>query len=92
MSLKDAFTGMKEATQERPSAKKAARPKALAKAKAAESEAELATGKSSNPDFERLTVYVRKSTRKAAYRKWEDEADKDMSELVEHLLTKYLNN
>ena len=50
-----------------------------------------ATGKSSNPGFERLTVYVRKETKKAATRKWEDATGQDMSDLVEHLLSKYLN-
>ena len=44
-------------------------------------------GKRSNPNFERLTVLVRKQTRKAAERLWEDmEPDKDMSELVQKLL------
>lgn len=49
------------------------------------------TGKSSSQDFERLTIYVRKDTKKAATRKWEDATGQDMSDLVEHLLTAYLN-
>ena len=48
-------------------------------------------GKSSNPDYERLNVYVRKVTRKQAARKWEDEGHRDLSDLVEQLLIKYLN-
>ncbi len=48
-------------------------------------------GKSSSPDFERLTIYVRKDTKKAAARKWEDATGQDMSDLVEHLLAEYLS-
>jgi len=48
-------------------------------------------GKRSNPNFERLTVLVRKQTRKAAERLWEDmEPDKDMSELVQKLLAEFM--
>jgi hypothetical protein len=49
-------------------------------------------GKSANPDYERMTVYVRKDTRKAAERKWEDatHGEQDLSDLAESLLTKYL--
>jgi hypothetical protein len=48
-------------------------------------------GKSRNDDFERLTVYVRKDTKKEAARKWEDATGRDTSDLIQHLLTKYLN-
>jgi hypothetical protein len=48
-------------------------------------------GKRSNPNFERLTVLVRKQTRKTAERLWEDlEPDKDMSELVQKLLAEFI--
>ena len=48
-------------------------------------------GKRSNPNFERLTVLVRKHTRKTAERLWEDiEPEKDMSELVQKLLTEFI--
>jgi len=48
-------------------------------------------GKSSNPDYERLTVLVRKQTRKTAQRLWEDlEPKKDMSDLVERLLAQWI--
>ena len=50
-----------------------------------------ATAKSSNQEFERLTVYVRKDTKKTATRKWEDATGQDMSDLVEHLLHQYLS-
>ena len=49
-------------------------------------------GKSSNADYKRLTVYVPKELRKRAERKWEDETGRDASDLVTHLLIKYLEN
>jgi hypothetical protein len=50
-------------------------------------------GKRSNPNFERLTVLVKKQTRKAAQRLWEDiEPGRDMSELVERLLTDFIQH
>jgi len=48
-------------------------------------------GKSRNDDFERLTVYVRKDTKKEAARKWEDATGQDTSDLIQHLLTRYLS-
>jgi hypothetical protein len=48
-------------------------------------------GKRSNPNFERLTVLVKKQTRKTAQRLWEDmEPGRDMSELVERLLSEFV--
>jgi hypothetical protein len=47
-------------------------------------------GKYRNEEYERLTVYVRKDTKKAAARKWEDEGNRDVSDLVQHLLSRYL--
>jgi hypothetical protein len=49
-----------------------------------------APAKSTSQEFERLTIYVRKATKKAATRKWEDATGLDMSDLVEHLLAGYL--
>ena len=49
------------------------------------------TGKSSNPDFEAVKLYVRRQTRRAAERKWQDDTGGDFSELVEHLLSRYLS-
>ena len=37
-----------------------------------------------------MTVYVPTETRKKAERKWEDAGGGDLSDLAEHLLTKYL--
>lgn len=50
------------------------------------------SGKSSDPDFEAVKVYLRKSTRKLASRKWEDETEGDFSDLVESLLADYLSS
>jgi hypothetical protein len=48
-------------------------------------------GKSSNPHFERLTVLVKKQTRKTAQRLWEDEEPgKDMSDLIEQLVVDWI--
>ncbi len=49
-------------------------------------------GKSSNPDYERMTVYVRKDTRRDAKRKFEDGGGRDESDLVQDLLAAYLLN
>jgi hypothetical protein len=47
-------------------------------------------GKSTNPDYERLTVLIKKHTRKTTQRLWEDlEPKKDMSDLVEKLLSEW---
>lgn len=48
-------------------------------------------GKYRDPEYERLTVYVRKATRKAAARKWEDAGQRDLSSLVQALLVRYLD-
>jgi hypothetical protein len=50
------------------------------------------TGKRSNPDYEQVTVLVRKQTRKAAVRLLEDTAaDQDFSELIEDLLSRWIS-
>ena len=55
------------------------------------SESRRQVGKSRNPEFERLTVLVRKDTKKTATRLWEDtQPDKDLSELVEELLSSFV--
>jgi hypothetical protein len=50
------------------------------------------SGKSSNPDFEKVGVYVRTETRRKAERKWEDQAGGDLSDLIETLLSKYIRD
>ena len=49
------------------------------------------TGKRNHPQFAKKTIYLRKDTVKAAMRKYEDAGGTEISELVETLLTKYLN-
>lgn len=46
--------------------------------------------KTKDLEYKRVMVLVRKSTEKAAYRKWEDSnPTKDFSDLVESLLSRY---
>jgi hypothetical protein len=48
-------------------------------------------GKRSNPDYEQLTILIRKHTKKRAVRLLEDTAaDQDFSELIEHLLSQWV--
>ncbi len=52
-----------------------------------------ATGaKYTDPDFMQLKVYVRRKTKTAAARKWEDSGGRELSELVETLLERYLSS
>lgn len=91
MSLRDALGGIKEAqgeSQQIDVEERADKPKQPSRRK---QETGRATGKSASPDYERFTVYVRKDTKKAAVRKWEDTGKGgDMSDLVQSLLIKYL--
>lgn len=49
-------------------------------------------GKRSNPDFESTTVFLRKTTKKAANRTLEDkEMGLDLSDLLENLLQEWLS-
>lgn len=48
--------------------------------------------KYTDPDFMQLKVYVRRKTKTAAARKWEDSGGRELSELVETLLEKYLSS
>lgn len=46
--------------------------------------------KTRDQDYKRVMVLVKKATEKTAYRKWEDaNPDKDFSDLVEALLSRY---
>jgi len=71
------------------------KPAAKAKPQAAAAPIEKAwtrgEGKSSNPDYGRLTVYVPKKLRVTAERKWQDRTGKDASDLIEHLLSEYVD-
>jgi len=49
------------------------------------------TGKRSNPEWDRYTVLLRKVTHKRALRRLQDlDTDQDLSELVNELLTEWL--
>ena len=48
--------------------------------------------KYTDPDFMQLKVYVRRKTKTAAARKWEDSGGRELSELVETLLEQYLSS
>jgi hypothetical protein len=50
------------------------------------------TAKSRHPEFEPVKIYLRKATHKTARRKWEDADRGDFSDLVQHLLEKYLGS
>lgn len=92
MSLEDAFTSMTAATKrsdvQEPKRLSVQTPKRLS-VEAAPLPLQ-GTAKSKHPEFQKVTIYVRKQTRKAAERKWEDESDGgDFSDLVEKLLGEY---
>lgn len=48
------------------------------------------TAKSKHPEFEPVKIYIRKRTRTAAARKWEDANGGDFSDLVQELLERFL--
>ena len=97
MSLRDALAGVKQSqtgqvkTEDEAGASiQSSRPKELrVKQPVAGSRV---SGKSSNPDFEKVGVYVRTETRRKAERKWEDQAGGDLSDLIETLLSKYIRD
>jgi hypothetical protein len=49
------------------------------------------TGKSSHPEYEPVKIYIRRQTRKDAWRKWEDANGGDFSDLMQQLLEQYLS-
>lgn len=101
MNLKDAFAGISAAREEAG----AQEPKPLStqapKHPGAQAPKRLSTqapkhlplqktGKSSHPEYEAVKIYIRKQTRKEAFRKWEDAGDGDFSDLIQHLLEQYV--
>ena len=97
MNLKDAFAGIREAQAPEaakvPKAPKARSTQAPKRLSSGEPRAALplqGTAKSRHPEFEAVKVYVRRETRKRAWRRWEDAGGGDFSDLVEMLLQKYL--
>ena len=96
MSLRDALAGVKQSQTDQDQVRtdvtathvQTPRPKALKSKKPLVGS--RVSGKSSNPDFEKVGVYVRTETRRKAERKWEDQAGGDLSDLIETLLSKYI--
>jgi hypothetical protein len=68
------------------------RPRTASRRMSAPKMPQRTTGKSSNPEYEPVKVYVRSEMRKKAVRKWEDECGRDLSDLIEVLFSKYLNS
>jgi hypothetical protein len=47
-------------------------------------------GKRSNPDWEQVTLFLRKDTKRAAIRRlMDDQSGRDLSEVIEQLLSKW---
>jgi hypothetical protein len=47
-------------------------------------------GKRSNPDWEQITLFIRKDTKRAALRRLvDDDSNRDLSEVIEQLLAKW---
>lgn len=99
MNLKDAFAGIRDSREEaqEPERPSTQAPRHLStrvpKPRSPEAPKPLAlqgTAKSKHPDFEPVKIYLRKETRKRAWRKWEDAQGGDFSDLVEMLLQEYL--
>ena len=94
MSLAEALKGIKE--QQQPMApRKRTEHRAERKAAAAPalepSSRERRAGKSSRPDYEKVGLYIQTDLRRRAIRKFEDNGGRDLSDLIEDLLTSYLN-
>jgi hypothetical protein len=98
MSLRDALAGVKQSQTDQDQVRddviaaniQAPRHKTLSAKKPPVGS--RVSGKSSNPDFEKVGVYVRTETRRKAERKWEDQAGGDLSDLIETLLSKYIRD
>lgn len=90
-----AFGGIQEARKEQPPQPKAApaagRRKAPHKAPV-QAHAPQGLAKSRNPAYEPVKLFMHTEKRRKAERKWEDEGGRDLSSLIETLLTKYLGS
>ena len=91
-----AFGGIQEARkeQQQPKAEAAAVPmKRKAPHKApVQAQAPQGLAKSRNPAYEPVKLFMHTEKRRKAERKWEDEGGRDLSSLIETLLTKYLGS
>lgn len=91
-----AFGGIQEARkeQQQPQAETApsiTRRKAPHKAPI-QAQAPQSLAKSRNPAYEPVKLFMHTEKRRKAERKWEDEGGRDLSSLIETLLTKYLGS
>ena len=100
MSLAEALKGIKE--QQQPEPPRAAAPRKRSEHRAGRKTVEVApatepanrerrAGKSSRPDYEKVGLYIQTDLRRRAIRKFEDNGGRDLSDLIEDLLTSYLN-
>ena len=91
-----AFGGIQEARKEQqqpqaPAAPSVTRRKAPHKAPV-QAQAPQGLAKSRNPAYEPVKLFMHTEKRRKAERKWEDEGGRDLSSLIETLLTKYLGS
>lgn len=91
-----AFGGIQEARKEQAqpqpeSTPPAVRRKAPHKAPV-QDQAPQGLAKSRNPAYEPVKLFMHTEKRRKAERKWEDEGGRDLSSLIETLLTKYLGS
>ncbi|HZL29187.1 MAG TPA: hypothetical protein VFC39_21865 [Acidobacteriaceae bacterium] len=91
MNLADAFAQLEKEPEPKPAKPAATKVREIQPPKSpAASLPSEKLGKRKNPDYEQAHFYLRKATNKAARRKWEDEGNGDLSDLVEELLAGYL--
>ena len=91
-----AFGGIQEARKEQPPPPAEIAPP-VKKRKAphtapVEVQASSGLAKSRNPAYEPVKLFMHADKRRKAERKWEDEGGRDLSSLIETLLTKYLGS
>lgn len=91
-----AFGGIQDARKEQlpaptavvPSAKK----RKASHTASASAQTSSAVAKSRNPAYEPVKLFMHTEKRRKAERKWEDDGGRDLSSLIETLLTKYLGS
>lgn len=93
MSLADALKGIKEqqVATAPPRQQRERHVAALEPAATPSQTTQRRAGKSSREDYEKVGLYVRTDLRRRAIRQFEDSGGRDLSDLIEELLTGYLN-
>ncbi len=91
-----AFGGIQEARKEQQQSQVESVPP-ITKRKAphkapVQAQAPQGLAKSRNPAYEPVKLFMHTEKRRKAERKWEDEGGRDLSSLIETLLTKYLGS